>query len=69
VTARKPGPYVNALEQLARGILEAPDPEPKRETEWSLYPRLAEALQKKMKRAGLDKPLGGLARWHRTEDA
>lgn len=68
MTARKPGPYVNALEHLARGVINAPDPEPKRETEWSLYPGLAKAIQRKVQQAGLDRPRGGLARWHRMED-
>lgn len=64
MTARKPGGYVNSLERVARDVLAEPEKEPKNEQEWSLYPRLAEALQKKMRRAGLAKPLGGLARWH-----
>lgn len=64
MTARKPGGYTTSLERVARSLIEEPDKEPKKEPEWSLYPRLAEAIQKKMRRAGLAKPLGGLARWH-----
>lgn len=66
MTARKPSTVPNSLEILARSIIAAPDPEPKREPEWSIYPGLAKAIQRKARRAGLDKPRGGLARWHRT---
>ena len=66
MTARKPSMVPNSLEVLARSIITAPDPEPKRAKECSLYPRLAKAIQRKVQRAGLDKPRGGLARWHRT---
>lgn len=67
MTARKPGGYTTSLERVARDVLAAPDPEPKREKEWSLYPGLAKAIQRKAQRAGLDKLRGGLARWHNVE--
>lgn len=50
MTARKPSTVPNSLEILARRIVTAPDPEPKRETEWSLYPSLAKAIQRKARR-------------------
>lgn len=67
MTARKPSTVPNALENLTRSIIAAPDPEPKREKEWSIYPGLAKAIQRKVQQAGLDKPRGGLARWHNVE--